>query len=113
MIRRLFVAAVALASVAGAQAPVSNAEYTVRPVVGTDAKNSEAMYVAALGEMRADLRNLIMAQEMYWTANHKYTGEVGALTAYSAKAGVQVDISHATADGWTARATLPGAAGRS
>jgi hypothetical protein len=101
---------VALASVAGAQTPVSNSGYTVRPVVGM----SEAAYRAvALGPMRAGLRNLIMAQEMYWTANHRYTGDVGALAAYAPMTGVQVDIGHATTDGWTARATFPGAPGRS
>src|SRR5271168_4708590 len=111
MIRRLFplvFAVASVATVAGAQAP-ANSEYTVRPVVAT----SEAAYMAAMGEMRADLRNLIMAEELYWGANRKYTGDVGALTAFSAKPGVAIEISHATADGWTARATLPGLNGRS
>jgi hypothetical protein len=63
--------------------------------------------------MRAGLRNLIMAQEMYWAANHKYTSDVGALAGYAPMSGVDVEIGHATADGWTARATAPGAAGRS
>jgi hypothetical protein len=109
MIRRSLALVFALATVAGAQTPVSNAEYTVRPVVGT----SEAVYRAAMGEMRADLRNLIMAQEMYWAANHRYATDAGALTAYASKPGVQVEIAHATAEGWTAKATLPGTTGRS
>lgn len=113
MIRRLFAVAFAVASVAGAQAPAANSEYTVRPVVGRNEAANAAAFMAAMGDMRADLRNLIMAQEMYWRANHKYSGDVGALTAFSAKPGVAVEISHATADGWTARATLPGVGGRS
>jgi hypothetical protein len=100
---------VGLASVAGAQTTVSNANYTVRPAVG----NSDAAYRAALGDMRADLRNLIMAQEMYWTANHHYATDASALTAYSAKPGVHVEIARASVDGWTAKATAPNAAGRS
>jgi hypothetical protein len=100
---------VALASVAGAQPSVSDASYTVRPVVG----NSDAAYRAALGDMRADLRNMIMAQEMYWTANHHYAADPSALTAYSPKPGVRIEIAKASADGWTAKATAQNAAGRS
>ena len=64
MIRRLFAVAFAVASVAGAQAPAANSEYTVRPVVGRNEAASAAAFAAAMGDMRADLRNLIMAQEM-------------------------------------------------
>ena len=103
----------ALATVAGAQASVSNSDYTVRPVVGTDAKASTALYLARMGDMRADLRNLIMAQEMYWKANHKYAPDVGALPAFTAKPGVAIEIAHATNDSWTARATLPTSTGHS
>jgi hypothetical protein len=110
MIRALLVAlAAAVGSVASAQTTVSNADYTIRPVVGA----GDAEYRAAIGDMRADLRNMIMAQEMYWTVNHHYASDAAALTAYRSRSDVRIEIARATVDGWTAKATSANAAGRS
>lgn len=115
MYRRLLVAVAAAASVAGAQTTVSNAEYTVRPAVDIRPAvgNSDALVNAAMGDMRSDLRNMIMAQEMYWRANHHYASETSALAAYTSRPGVEIQIARANADGWTAKATAANAGGHS
>jgi hypothetical protein len=73
---------------------------------------SDAEYRSAIGPMRSDLRNLLMAQEMYWSANKTYATDVSALTAFHSSAGAEIQIVRARADGWTARAVLPGSGGR-
>jgi hypothetical protein len=99
----------ATAAVAHAQTAVSDANYTVHPVVG----NSDAVYAAAYGDMRADLRNLIMAQEMYWKANHRYASSTSDLAAYNTRGTDRIEIARVNADGWTAKASAAAAPGRS
>lgn len=93
--------------------------YTVRTVAnshvadGSSAALADPVYRSSLGPMRSDLRNLLMAQEMYWAANKTYAGEVGLLSSYHATPGVEIQIVRAHADGWTARAVLPRSGGKS
>jgi|GEM_PF-2204859 len=92
---------------------------TLRSTAGGDVASEPAptaralAVVAMIGTMRSDLRNLIMAQEMYWSANHRYAASAADLAGFQAAPGVDIAIGHASADGWTARATSAGAAGRS
>jgi len=69
--------------------------------------------VAMIGTMRSDLRNLIMAQEMYWSANHRYAASPADLAPFQPTPGVDIAIGHASAEGWTARATSAAAGGHS
>lgn len=105
----LALAVATVATVAHAQTTVSNANYTVRPSAG----NSDAVYAAAYGDMRADLRNLIMAQEMYWKTNHHYASTTTDLSAYTSRASDHIEIARVSADGWTAKASASAAPGRS
>jgi len=54
--------------------------------------------------VRGDLRELIVAQEVYWRARRTYASDVSSLSLYHASPGVNVQIVHARVDGWTARA---------
>ena len=65
-----------------------------------DGSTSLVMYT-----VRTDLRKLVMAQEAYWTSRKAYASDVAALTSFHPDAGVTVQIVHARADGWAARAT--------
>ncbi len=71
----------------------------VSPVVD-DGSTTLVMYT-----VRTDLRRLVMAQEAYWTTRKAYAPDVAALTSFHADPGVTVQIVHARADGWAARAT--------
>jgi type II secretion system protein G len=64
------------------------------------ANTKEKAYIAS---MKADLRNLINAQEAYFADNTTYASGTGALQ-YNQSAGVTVTISSATGTGWTAGA---------
>jgi type IV pilus assembly protein PilA len=73
------------------------------------ANTKEKAYIAS---MKADLRNLITAQEAYFADNNSaYASSTGAMgTNYRASAGVTVVISNTTNTGWQASATHPSTA---
>ncbi len=62
---------------------------------------------AYLASMKSDLRNLITAQEAYFSDNNStYASSTTALgTAYKASSGVTVTIGGVSATGWAATAT--------
>ena len=64
----------------------------------------EKAYIAS---MKADLRNLVTAEESYFADNVTYTTTIGNL-AYSISAGNTVAISAATGTGWAATAKNTG-----
>jgi prepilin-type N-terminal cleavage/methylation domain-containing protein len=63
------------------------------------ANTKEKAYVAA---MKSDLRNLVTAEESYFSDNVTYTTNLG--TAFSSSAGVTVSVGSATGTGWAATA---------
>ena len=64
------------------------------------ASTKEKAYIAS---MKADLRNLVTAEESYFADNVTYTATVGSL-AYSQSAGNTVTLLGATGTGWSATA---------
>jgi type IV pilus assembly protein PilA len=60
-------------------------------------------YVTAI---KSDLRNLAQAEEAYMFDNTAYTAVLTSLV-YQASPGVVVNITNATASGWSATATHP------
>ena len=67
------------------------------------ANTKEKAYVAS---MKSDLRNLVTAQEAYFSDNNStYASSTGAMgTNYKSSSGVTVTINSNTATGWTASA---------
>ena len=61
---------------------------------------------ANAASLRADLRNLITAEEAYFYDNSAYTGSVAALNIRMTS-GVTVTFGAATAGGWSAKVTHP------
>ena len=66
------------------------------------ANTKEKAYVAS---MKSDLRNLVTAQEAYFSDRTSYTTTTGLADAYKASAGVTVTVSGATGTGWSATST--------
>ena len=68
------------------------------------ANTKEKAYIAS---MKSDLRNLVTAQEAYFSDNNStYASSTGTLgTNYKAASGVTVTIGGVTATGWSASAT--------
>ena len=67
------------------------------------ANTKEKAYVAS---MKSDLRNLITAQEAYYTDNKAYAGSIATLgTAYKPSNGITVVLGGVSATGWQATAT--------
>ena len=68
------------------------------------ANTKEKAYIAS---MKSDLRNLVTAQEAYFSDNNSaYAASTTAMgTAYRSSTGVTVTIGGVTATGWTATAT--------
>ena len=64
------------------------------------ASTKEKAYIAS---MKADLRNLVTAQESYFADNVTYTSTMGNLS-YSMSAGNTVSVTGATGTGWSATA---------
>ena len=64
------------------------------------ANTKEKAYVAS---MKADLRNLINAQEAYFADNTTYAAATGSL-AFNQSAGVTVTLTSSSGTGWTATA---------
>lgn len=58
--------------------------------------------------IKSDLRNLATAEESYYYSNDAYTNDLGALN-FTPSVGVTITIPEATAGGWSATATRPGA----
>lgn len=56
-------------------------------------------YVAT---MQSDLRNLVAAEEMYFSEHGRYTAAVADLQNFRATTGVTIDISSAGLGGWHA-----------
>src|SRR3989337_1309106 len=65
------------------------------------ANTKEKAYVAA---MKSDLRNMVTAQEAYFSDNTTYASSTGALTAYSSSTGVTVTMGTVAGTGWAATA---------
>jgi len=64
------------------------------------ANTKEKAYMAA---MKSDLRNLVTAEESYYSDYVTYTTSLG--TYHSASAGVTVSVTAATGSGWSATAS--------
>src|SRR3979411_953091 len=75
-------------------------------------KFSNTKEKAYIASMKSDLRNLVTAQEAYFSDNNaQYAASTGAMgTAYQASAGVTFVISNVTNTGWQASATHPSTA---
>ena len=61
---------------------------------------------AFVTSIKSDLRNLAQAEEAYLFDNDSYTAVLGALTIQTSP-GVVLNITNATASGWSATATHP------
>jgi len=61
------------------------------------ANTKEKAYIAS---MKSDLRNLVTAEESYFSDNATYSTSLG--TGYAASSGVTVTIGTATGSGWSA-----------
>jgi type IV pilus assembly protein PilA len=70
------------------------------------ANTKEKAYVAA---MKSDLRNLLAAEEAYYSDYFAYTTDKAALN-YTESSGVSVTISYNRGQGWRATATHSGTA---
>ena len=66
------------------------------------ASTKEKAYITA---MRSDLRNMMTAQESYFSDYGTYTSATGNLKGFSQTTGVHVAIGEATGAGWWASAT--------
>ena len=73
------------------------------------ANTKEKAYIAS---MKSDLRNLVSAQEAYFSDNVTYTTSQTALNDYTPSAGATVAIGSVTGTGWAATATHSGATGK-
>ena len=63
------------------------------------ANTKEKAYVAA---MKSDLRNLVTAQEAYFSDYTTYASSTANLTNYNSSTGVTVTIGSGTGTGWSA-----------
>ena len=66
------------------------------------ASTKEKAYVTA---MRSDLRNMMTAQESYFSDYSTYTTVTGNLKGFSQTTGVHVQVDEATGGGWHAKST--------
>jgi type IV pilus assembly protein PilA len=63
---------------------------------------------AYVASMKSDLRNLITAQEAYYSDNLAYAASTGVLgTNYASSPGITVVIGGVSATGWQGTATTP------
>jgi len=69
------------------------------------ANTKEKAYVAS---MKSDLRNLVTAQEAYFSDKTTYAASTGALTAYNSSTGVTVTMGTVNGTGWAATAAHNG-----
>ena len=61
---------------------------------------------ANAASLRADLRNLVTAEEAYFYDNSQYTSDINALNI-RVTSGVTISFGTANAGGWSARVTHP------
>lgn len=80
-------------------------------VVPTAKSVADRAYLASMGQMRSDLRNLLTAQELYQTGNQKFANDVQLLPTFHPMMGAHIDIVASDANGWAAVETLPVGAG--
>lgn len=106
---RSYVAVMILACAAAAQAQPTH--LTTNAVVPKAKSAADAAYLASMGEMRSDLRNLITAQELYQTGNQKFASNIELLPTVHPMMGAHIDIVSAQSNGWAAVETLPVGAG--
>jgi hypothetical protein len=72
---------------------------------------ADAAYLASMGQMRSDLRNLITAQELYETGNKTFANDIQLLPTFHPMMGAHVDIVSSQSNGWAAVETMPVGAG--
>jgi len=80
-------------------------------VVPTAKSAADAAYLASMGQMRSDLRNLLTAQELYQTGNQKFANDIELLPTFHPMMGAHIDIVASQSNGWAAVETLPVGAG--
>src|SRR4029077_7147200 len=108
MTRSIFGCLVACAAVAHAQ-PTHH--YATNAVVPTAKSAADAAYLASMGQMRSDLRNLITAQELYQTGNKSFANSIELLPTFHPMMGAHIDIVASEANGWAAVENVPAGAG--
>jgi hypothetical protein len=100
------------ASVAAAQArPIVQKTAGARQPTIVQAAVEDAGTHQEVFSMRADLRRLVVAQETFWRARKAYATDLSGLPTYQETPGVAIQIVHAHADSWAARATYGDATG--
>jgi hypothetical protein len=107
MTRSILCCLVACAAVAHAQ----STHLSTNAVVPKAKSAADAAYLASMGQMRSDLRNLITAQEIYETGNKAFANDIQLLPTFHPMMGAHVDIVSSDANGWAAVETMPVGAG--
>ena len=79
---------------------------TLISAVVEDVNTRQALY-----SVRADLRQLLVAQEGFWRARRSYAPDITFLPSFHPTPGVAIQIVRARADGWAARASYGDAVG--
>lgn len=77
--------------------------WVVLAVVAPDTHDTHGREKAYRASVKADLRNLVSAQEAYFAEHATYSPSIGSLQ-YSPSMGNTVAISSATSTGWAATA---------
>jgi hypothetical protein len=85
--------------------------YATNAVVPTAKSAADAAYLASMGQMRSDLRNLITAQELYQTGNKSFANSIDLLPTFHPMMGAHIDVVATESNGWAAIETLPVGAG--
>jgi len=106
---RSFIGLAILACATTAQAQPTH--LTSNAVVPTAKSAADAAYLASMGQMRSDLRNLLTAQELYQTGNQKFANDIELLPTFHPMMGAHIDIVASQSNGWAAVETLPVGAG--
>src|SRR5580698_2133065 len=97
---RSHVAVLFLACATMAQA--QSTHLSTNAVVPKAKSAADAAYLASMGLMRSDLRNLITAQELYETGNKTFANDIELLPTFHPMMGAHVDIVSSDANGWAA-----------
>jgi hypothetical protein len=85
----------------GAPEPRRVSQPTIVAADVEDVNIRQAMY-----SVRANLRELLIAQETFWRARHSYAPDVSFLPMFHPTPGVNVQIIQARVGGWSARAAF-------
>jgi hypothetical protein len=107
MTRSILCCLVACAAAAHAQ----STHLSTNAVVPKAKSAADAAYLASMGLMRSDLRNLITAQEIYETGNKTFANDIELLPTFHPMMGAHVDIVSSQSNGWAAIETMPVGAG--